>query len=68
MDKPIIGYYGAIASWFDYDLIKDISKTNKYNIVLIGQIYDETYKLNNMNELSNVYYLGKKIMMNYLNI
>lgn len=60
MDKPIIGYYGAIASWFDYDLIKDISKTNKYNIVLIGQIYDETYKLNNMNELSNVYYLGKK--------
>ena len=34
--KPIIMYYGALAKWFDYDLIKKIAKTNKYSVVLFG--------------------------------
>ena len=34
--KPTIGYYGALAKWFDYELIKKIDSTNKYNIVLFA--------------------------------
>ena len=41
--KINIGYYGALAKWFDYDLIKKIAKTNKYNIILFGIKYDESY-------------------------
>ena len=26
MKKPIIGYYGALANWMDYDLVKYLAK------------------------------------------
>ena len=57
--KPIIGYYGALASWFDYELIKKISNTNKYEVVLIGIKYDETLDKSDILKLDNVHYLGK---------
>ncbi|UKI57377.1 MAG: hypothetical protein L6V81_08570 [Clostridium sp.] len=42
--KPIIGYYGALASWFDYDLIKKLAESRpNYNIALIGAKYDDSY-------------------------
>lgn len=53
-------YYGALAKWFDYDLIKKIAKTNKYNIIFFGLKYDESYDLNKMDEVKNVYFLGSK--------
>ncbi|MGE5455570.1 MAG: glycosyltransferase [Ignavibacteriales bacterium] len=59
-NKPIIGYYGALASWFDYDLIKKMSDTNKYEIVLIGLKYDDSLEESDILNLENVYYLGKK--------
>lgn len=56
--KPIIGYYGAIESWFDFNLISILDKTNKYSIVLIGKtnenINQQSYNFN------NVYFLGPK--------
>lgn len=67
--KPIIGYYGALASWFDYDLIKEISETSLYSIVLIGLDYDKTLDSSGVLELENVFYLGKKdysILPSYL--
>ncbi len=57
--KINIGYYGALAKWFDYDLIKKIAKTNKYNIILFGIKYDESYDENIKNE-DNIYFLGSK--------
>ena len=65
--KPIIMYYGALARWFDYDLIKKIAKTNKYNIVLFGIKYDGAYD-ENMCDEENVYFLGSrdyKVLKNY---
>lgn len=59
-NKPIIGYYGALASWFDYDLIKKISDTDKYEMVLIGLKYDNTLEDSGVLNLDNVHYLGKK--------
>lgn len=59
-NKKVIGYYGALASWFDYELIKKVAKDNKYNIVLIGMEYDNALHDSGILEFSNVYYLGKK--------
>jgi len=43
--KPIIGYYGALAKWIDYDLINLLAKERpEYNILLIGADYDGSMK------------------------
>lgn len=68
LNKPTICYYGALASWFDYDLIKKISKTNKYNIILFGVKYDSSYDESGIDKLNNVYFLGSKeykVLKNY---
>ncbi len=57
--KINICYYGALAKWFDYDLIKEIDKTNKYNIIIFGIKYDESYD-KNIKKSSNIYFLGSK--------
>lgn len=65
--KPIIMYYGALAKWFDYELIKKLAKTNKYNIVLFGIKYDESFD-ENLNNEKNIYFLGSrnyKVLKNY---
>lgn len=67
--KPIIGYYGALASWFDYDMVKYLAKERpNYNIVLFGVKYDDTFDKSNLNEYSNIYFLGAKnydVLPNY---
>ena len=52
-------YYGALAKWFDYKLIKEIAKTNKYNIVLFGIKYDESFD-ENLNNEENIYFMGPR--------
>ncbi len=56
--KINVCYYGALASWFDYELIKKINATNKYNIILFGIAYDKTFYTSGINRLSNVHYFG----------
>lgn len=58
--KINVGYYGALASWFDYELIKKINQTNKYNVILIGIEYDDSYERSGIGNLSNVYFIGPK--------
>ena len=69
--KPIIGYYGAMAMWFDYDLIKFLATNRKdYNIVLIGIKYDDSLEKANLSEYENIHYLGCKdyaVLQNYAN-
>lgn len=65
--KPIICYYGAMAKWFDYELIKKIAATDKYSVVLFGIKYDESYDDNMKNE-ANIHFLGArdyKVLKNY---
>lgn len=60
-------YYGALAKWFDYNLVKKIAKTNKYNIILFGIKYDESYD-ENINDEKNIYFMGPrdyKVLKNY---
>jgi len=66
-DKPIVCYYGALAKWFDYDLLKKIAATNRYSVVLFGIKYDESFD-ENMSVEDNVYFLGPrdyKVLKNY---
>ena len=69
--KPIIGYYGALASWFDYEMIKKLAKERpNYNIVLLGIKYDDSFDKANLDEYSNIYFLGSKeydVLPNYAN-
>ncbi len=57
--KYIIGYFGALAKWFDYEAIKTlaINKPN-YCILLIGWDYDGSLKLSRIEELENVKIIG----------
>lgn len=68
-NKPIIGYYGAIASWMDYELIKYLAENRKeYNIVLFGVKYDDSLDKSKICNYNNVYFMGKKnynILPNY---
>ena len=68
--KINVCYYGALAKWFDYDLVKAIAKTNKYNVILFGIKYDESYD-EKMGEVENVYFMGPrdyKILKNYASL
>lgn len=65
--KPVVCYYGALAKWFDYELVKKIAKTNQYSIVLFGVKYDGAYDAN-MGDVSHVYFMGAKpysVLKNY---
>lgn len=60
-NNVILGYYGALASWFDYKLIEKLAKSDKnYQIVLIGLDYDKTLDKSKILDLPNVHFLGKK--------
>ncbi|MDZ5254637.1 glycosyltransferase [Clostridium sp. LIBA-8841] len=67
--RPIIGYYGALAKWFDYKLIEKLAKEREeYEIILIGMDYDGSYGQSNLKNYSNVSYLGMidyKDLINY---
>lgn len=57
--KPIVGYYGAIASWLDYELINTmVLERPDYNFVFIGKDYDDGLK--DLKHPENMYYLGPK--------
>jgi len=54
--KPIIGYYGALASWFDYKLVKEVAKLRKdWNIVLIGWDYDGSLGRSGLRNIENIH-------------
>jgi GT2 family glycosyltransferase/glycosyltransferase involved in cell wall biosynthesis len=63
--RPIIGYFGAIANWFDYNLLFEVAQSRPdYSFVLIGGFgleekltHPEAVRLV---ELPNVHLLGHK--------
>ena len=69
--KPIVGYYGALASWFDYEMVKYLAKERpKYDIVLLGIKYDDSFDNAEINKYKNIHFLGPKdynILPNYAN-
>jgi glycosyltransferase involved in cell wall biosynthesis len=56
--QPIIGFFGGLADWVDYDLIFDVAAGFPYvNIVLIGK---KSIGLGPLESLPNVHFLGFK--------
>lgn len=54
---PIIGYFGALAEWFDYDLMNSlVVKNPDLNFVIIGSYFDDNLKA--LNKTSNLHYIG----------
>jgi GT2 family glycosyltransferase len=57
--KPIIGYYGSLASWFDYELVMELAhQRSNYEILLIGYSYDKSLSQYNFSHLSNLAIIG----------
>jgi glycosyltransferase involved in cell wall biosynthesis len=57
--RPIIGYMGALASWFDYELVARIARERPgYTVVLIGFDYDGTLASHRLGELPNLIFTG----------
>ncbi|NGY89252.1 glycosyltransferase family 1 protein [Bacillus megaterium] len=56
--KPIVGYMGAIANWFDQDLTVEVANQNKDKaFLLVGTVYTNVDKLK---AVDNIYLLGTK--------
>lgn len=58
-EKPIIGYFGAFAKWFDYKLVKELAKERpNYEILLIGKDYDGTIASEDLDKFDNITVVG----------
>lgn len=54
----VIGYYGALARWFDYDIVAEVAENNStWCFLLIGHQFDETYKNSRLPGIQNVIYI-----------
>jgi polysaccharide pyruvyl transferase CsaB len=59
VSKPVVGYYGAIADWFDLDLVTRLAESRPdYMFVLIGQVH--AVDASRLEALKNVLLLGEK--------
>ena len=59
--RPLVGYYGALAEWLDYDLIEYAAKAlPECEFVFIGPDYDGSSKKSVAFDLPNVTWLGPK--------
>lgn len=58
-EKPIIGFYGALAPWIDFSLINQVAKKHQeWNFVLLGVDYNGAAA--DLEKGKNVYNLGAK--------
>ena len=58
-DKPIVGYYGAIADWFDIKMMEYCAISRpEYNFIFIGSTF--SCDITSIQKLGNVFFLGEK--------
>lgn len=59
-DRPkVIGYFGALAQWFDFELILKLAKARPNDtIVLIGNIYDKNVDIEALRNMKQVKIVG----------
>lgn len=61
--KPIAGYYGAFAEWFDYEKLEQLAALRPdWNFLLIGQRYDLSMQQRGeaLLKRSNVHWIGPR--------
>ncbi len=58
-ERPVIGYYGAIAEWFDSDLVADLAARHpEWDFVLVGSTFSAN--INRFAKLHNVSMTGER--------
>jgi glycosyltransferase involved in cell wall biosynthesis len=61
--KPIAGFYGALAEWFDYELLDSLAALRRdWNFLLIGPAYDLSLRRRGQALLKrpNVHWIGSR--------
>ncbi|HYR75271.1 MAG TPA: glycosyltransferase [Pyrinomonadaceae bacterium] len=59
--KPIAGYYGALAEWFDYKLLDEVACLRPdWNFLLIGQSLDQSLSQQQVLQHPNVKWIGPR--------
>ncbi len=59
--RPVAGYYGALARWFDYRLLKRIARLRpEWHFLLIGLDYDGSIHKSRVLEVPNIHWTGPK--------
>ena len=54
----VLGYYGALASWFDYELVRQVAEANPdFCWLLIGKKIDNDMERSKIEKLPNVVYV-----------
>lgn len=69
--KVIIGYYGALAEWVDFDMISEISsKVREWEFIFIGQKYPELKlpKADNIHYFKRVRYESLPNIVSYFDV
>jgi glycosyltransferase involved in cell wall biosynthesis len=58
LEHPVLGFYGALQDWVDFDLIADVAgRRPEWNIVLIGEVQSDVSAVSG---LPNVHILGRR--------
>ena len=42
--RPIVGYYGALARWLDYEALRALAADGRFTLLLIGVKYDASFE------------------------
>ena len=59
--KPIAGYYGALADWFDYEMLEEVARLRPdWNFLLIGPEYDDSLSRTSLTQRPNVAWIGPR--------
>ncbi len=59
--RPIAGYYGALAEWFDYELVDETARLRPdWSFLLIGPMYDQSLQGRPMLKRENVRWIGPR--------
>ena len=65
-NKPVVGYYGAIATWLNYELINTLTKNRPdYNFVFIGSDFKGLHLIE---KLPNVFIWVRRNIKSLLDI
>ena len=56
--KCVIGYYGALANWFDYEMVKTVAALHpEWLFLLVGVDYDGTIHKSGVLDFENIVYI-----------
>lgn len=56
--RCVIGYYGALAAWFDYEMVKTVARMHpEWLFLLVGVDYDGTIHKNGLEAFENIVYI-----------